>query len=123
MKTDALRKMLKVIYASDKDKCKEITTMTKGENSVASGTLIYLLVTYWKENSLEPTIVLPVAKMSKEVKNAMSMSIPNLRAHLLQIHAGDLGMCEKIRKASKGNAETKDSLVCMMFELSDVIAV
>ena len=44
----------------------------KGENSVLSNTLINLLVTYWKEDGLEPPTVLPPAKLSQEVKDAMS---------------------------------------------------
>ena len=73
MNTDALRKLLKTFYASDKEKCREISTMIKGENSVLSNTLINLLVTYRKENGLEPPTVLPPAKLSQEVKDAMSM--------------------------------------------------
>ena len=123
MKTDALRKLLKTFYASDKEKCKEISTMIKGENSVSSNTLMNLLVNYWKEHGLEPPAVLPSARLSQEIKDAMSMSLPNLREHLLQIHAGDLSMCEIIRKASKGNAQIKNSLVGMIFELSNVTSV
>ena len=72
MNTDALRKLLKTFYASDKEKCREISTIIKGENSDLSNTLINLLVTYWKENGLEPPTVLPPAKLSQEVKDAMS---------------------------------------------------
>ena len=123
LKTDEIRKILKTFYSSDKDKCKEISAMTKGDNSVAPNTLINLLVTYWKENGLEPTTALPVAKLSQEVKDAMKMSVPKLRAHLLQIYSEDFNMCEKIRAATKGNAQMENSLVCMMVELSDAIAL
>lgn len=43
--------------------------MVKCDNSVLLHTLMNLLVTYWKEDDLEPPTVLPPAKLSQEVRD------------------------------------------------------
>ena len=43
--------------------------MVKCDNSVLLHTLMNLLVTYWKEDGLEPPTVMPPTKLSQEVRD------------------------------------------------------
>jgi hypothetical protein len=114
MRTNELRKTLKLYFVGNVEMCIEIDRMPKGESSHVPNFLLNLIVTYCKEHSMTPPVPERTAvKMNSVQKEAIGMSVNELREELREVYNGDPDMLLKIRLAQKGNFASPDSLVSM----------
>lgn len=116
----ALKIVLRHYYHGDANKCRQIIKMLRGESSETPDTLMHLIVSYWKEKYDAPPDVAAIINGHDDIhRKEPKLSVHAMREMLLKAHHGDIPLCNKIKKAVKGNASPPDTLVHMINLLSN----
>lgn len=118
MSSIALKKLLKTYFVDDHARYLLVSKLPKGDSCEVANTLLHEVVLYWKANySSPPDVDVPVANdYDPNMKEAMKMSVLELREYLIEVFAGDADKCNIIKKAPKGKFSSPDSLVSIFVE-------
>ena len=116
----ALKIVLRHYYHGDANRCRQISKMLRCESGEAPDTLMHLIVSYWKEKYDAPPDVTAIINGHDDIQRKdPKLSVNAMREMLLKAHHGNISLCNRIKKAVKGNASSPDTLVHMINMLSN----